>query len=136
MIRRTFLQMLGFSPLAAVSPVSDSPEKRLIAWYHQMHQNQLEATQHSNKRAFDTLEVAGFKQSELEQVRKDICNDMPSVNHHYWKFHAGLRDLNIPVSDVGAGSSIAMSRLAIVVTFRTGQDGFFALGIKPLSKEI
>jgi hypothetical protein len=148
MIRRAFLQMLGFSPLAAVLPKKehesfhpdcygrDSSQKDgLIAWYHQMHQNQLQATQFANKRAFDTLEVAGFKQSELEQVRKDICKRMPSVSEHYNRFSCYFWE-RTGFTDEPPMQDVLELWIAILVTFRTGQDGFFTLGIKPLSKEV
>ena len=122
MFRRTFLQFLGLSPLTSIFPKEQSA---------------------AQEKAFSCLLATGFDSTELEQVKRDICalDANHSVNSFYERrFCYAINYLSHPfngrVENKCLELDISKSRIwdAIVVTMKTGQDGFSMLGVSHADK--
>lgn len=143
MIRRAFLQMLGFSPLASFVPKQESDKPDVVLgpdWHEYRVHSELclercRTRQVATEKAFFCLLAVGFKAMELEQVRKDIAKCKLITKEHRHRFYGAFYDL---MSDGKIYSNLSSHRMwdAIVVTFKTGDDGFLMLDIEPLKEQM
>lgn len=137
MIRRSFLQLFSMLPFANFGTPKGHPIwGKMGEWVpfkqcdvddQQDLERRLEqekVTQAGRRKAYNCLLAAGFTQLEAEQVRKDIAKYTPAVKEHEGRFEQSWKWFyQRRINEIWQ---------AIMVTFRTDQDGFTILGVEPL----
>lgn len=114
---------------------------------------QIKESREAKQKAFACLLAVGFKEEELEQVREDIANtscskpnhqygelyDDTPLNIHYCRFNSGYFKTIESLRNNGLNWDWSKSKDpfaqhvwdALVISFRTGRDGFAILGVNP-----